>query len=54
MSKNILYLVACIVAIIVAWGIFKTFAKYAFLIILAVIIVAILVKVGKSKFAARK
>lgn len=48
MFKKILLFIAAIVAVILAWGIFKMFAKYAFLIILTVVIVALVAKFGNK------
>lgn len=54
MLKNVLFLVACVVLVALAWGVFQIFGQYTFLIMLAITISALLVKVGKSKFSDKE
>ncbi|WP_164887332.1 hypothetical protein [Hahella sp. KA22] len=50
MAKNLLFLVGCLVAAAIAWGIFQVLGQYTFVAMLVITIVGLLAKVGKPKF----
>jgi hypothetical protein len=53
MLKNILFLLACVVLAVLAWGAFQIFGQYTFLLMLVITIAALLAKAGKAKFGSK-
>lgn len=54
MLKNILFLLACIALVFVAWGVFQIFGEYAFNLMLVITLVLLLFRVGKPKFGRKE
>ncbi|MFU2508843.1 MAG: hypothetical protein ACTH4U_12205 [Pseudoalteromonas prydzensis] len=54
MLKNIFFIIACVFLVVLAWGIFQLFGKYAFLIMLLITVAVLIAKVGKPKFSNKK
>lgn len=53
MQKNILFLLACVILVAFAWGMFHVFGEYAFLIMLVITIALLLPKTGQAKFGKK-
>lgn len=54
MAKNILFLLACLVLVIMSWGVFQLFGLYTFLIMQVITIALLLSRAGKPKFGKKK
>lgn len=54
MLNSLLFLGACIVAAVVAWGFFQVFGHYAFLIMLSITVALLWLRAGPPKFGQKK
>lgn len=53
MLKNIAFLAVCAVLVALSFGAFYILGNYLFLIMVAIVVLALLVKVGKPKFGKK-
>lgn len=54
MLKSLFFLLACVVLVILAWGVFQIFGQYTFLIMLFITIAVLLARVGKPRFGNKE